>query len=68
LKKHLEAWSDGKDCTSGIDSFYEHYLNYKINNDDLKKFFTWNDAMDKARNISMSDYIPELDVCRKLIV
>ena len=67
-KETAVYWSDGKDCTSGIDSFYEHYLNYKINNDDLKKFFTWNDAMDKARNISMSDYIPELDVCRKLIV
>jgi MoaA/NifB/PqqE/SkfB family radical SAM enzyme len=66
-KKTILYSSDGKDCTSGIDAFYDHYLRYKINKDDLKKFFTWNDLMDKARNISMVDYIPELDACRNML-
>ncbi len=66
-KKTILYSSDGKDCTSGIDAFYDHYLRYKVNKDDLQKFFTWNDLMDKARNISMSDYIPELDACRTML-
>ena len=57
-------YSDGKDCKSGIDSFYDHYLTYKPDLDHLQKFFKWNDAMDKARNITMADFIPELDACR----
>jgi len=66
-KKTILYTSDGKDCTSGIDAFYDHYSRYKVNKDDLKKFFTWNDLMDKARNISMADYIPELDRCRTML-
>jgi hypothetical protein len=66
-KKTILYSSDGKDCTSGIDAFYDHYLRYKFNKDDLKKFFTWNDLMDKGRNISMVDYIPELDACRNML-
>jgi hypothetical protein len=60
-------FSDGKDCKSGIDSFYEHYKNYKLDKTHLEKFFTWNDAMDQARNIKLADYIPDLDNCRKLL-
>jgi len=60
-------FSDGKDCKSGIDSFYDHYKNYKLDKDHLKKFFAWNDIMDNARGIALADYIPDLDNCRKLL-
>ena len=60
-------FSDGKDCTSGIDSFYDHYQNYKPDLEHLKRFFAWNDRMDAARGIALRDYIPDLDDCRKLI-
>ena len=57
-------YSDGKDCKSGIDSFYEHYQTFKCDPEQLEKFFRWNDLMDNARNIELKDYIPELDACR----
>lgn len=57
-------YSDGKDCKSGIDCFYEHYSQYKPDPKKLEEFFRWNDLMDLSRNISMRDYIPELDACR----
>lgn len=60
-------FSDGKDCKSGIDSLYDHYKNYKLDKDHLKKFFAWNDIMDKARGIALVDYVPELDQCRSLV-
>jgi MoaA/NifB/PqqE/SkfB family radical SAM enzyme len=62
-KKTRLYWSDGKDCRSGIDSFYNHYQSYKPDKEHLKKFFDWNDKMDNARNIKMADYIPELAAC-----
>ena len=61
-------WSDGKDCRSGIDSILEHYkYGYEVDLEHLKKFFDWNDMMDKVRKIKMKDYIPELDECRELL-
>lgn len=62
-KKTRLYWSDGKDCRSGIDSFYNHYQSYIPDKEHLKKFFDWNDKMDNARNIKMADYIPELAAC-----
>lgn len=60
-------YNDGKDCKSGIDSFLEHYKSYDVDKEHLKKFFAWNDLMDRARNIKLKDYIPELDACREMI-
>ena len=33
----------------------------------LKKFFEFNDKMDRARDSRLGDYIPELEDCRKLV-
>lgn len=60
-------FNDGKDCKSGIDAFYKHYQNYTVNKEHLKKFFNWNDTMDRVRKIQMKDYIPDLDECRNML-
>ena len=60
-------YSDGKSLKTGIDSVYDHYLNYTPDLDHLKKFFKWNDKMDQVRNIELKDYIPELAECRSLL-
>jgi hypothetical protein len=33
----------------------------------LKEFFSYNDKLDKLRNVALNDYIPELETCRALI-
>jgi hypothetical protein len=33
----------------------------------LKEFFSYNDKLDKSRNVALDDYIPELETCRALI-
>ena len=60
-------FNDGKDCQSGIDAFYKHYQNYEVDLVNLKKFFHWNDTMDRVRKIRLKDYIPDLDECRHMI-
>jgi len=59
--------NDGKDCKSGINSFLKHYKQAKIDKQHLKKFFEYNDKMDRARNINLKDYIPELDATRRYL-
>jgi len=56
--------SDGKDCTSGIDSLLAHYESYQPEPEKVEKFFRWNDIMDSARNIKLKDYIPDLESYR----
>ena len=34
---------------------------------ELAKFFAYNDALDKSRNVKLIDYIPELEACRSYI-
>lgn len=51
-----------------VDSLIDHYTNH--HSVDLKKlsnFFYYNDTLDKHRGSSLSEYIPELEECRKLI-
>lgn len=61
--------SNGKSCKSGIDGLYEYYTNQPtFNKDDLKSFFDYNDQLDKVRGVKLSDYIPELEACRKYIL
>ena len=61
-------FSNGKSCKTTIDSLYNHYSNnpqcdLKL----LKEFFDYNDKLDKARNVRLIDYIPELEECRKFL-
>lgn len=60
--------SNGKSCKTAIDSIYNHYIkNPKCNIDDLRDFFSYNDQLDRARGVKLSDYIPDLEAGRALI-
>lgn len=62
-------FSNAKSCKTSIDSLYDHYSkNPQCNLNDLKKFFDFNDQLDRARNSRLGDYIPELEDCRKFIL
>jgi sulfatase maturation enzyme AslB (radical SAM superfamily) len=61
-------YSDGKSNQTCIDSLYTHYSNNPTPNlQHLKAFFDYNDQLDRARNVRLGDYVPELEACRKLI-
>lgn len=61
-------YSDGKSNKSVIDSLHKHYNNNpQCNVEELKKFFEFNDKLDKIRGSRLGDYIPELEDCRKYI-
>lgn len=60
--------ADGKSTKTGIESIYNHYTNNpECDLKSLKKFFETNDLLDQIRNISLRDYIPELEACRNLL-
>jgi hypothetical protein len=50
-----------------IDFIEKETLESEVDIGALEKFFNYNDALDKNRNIFLKDYIPELEECRKLI-
>ena len=51
-----------------VDDLYESYLKKpSLNIEKLTKFFYYNDTLDKHRGSRLSDYIPELEECRKYI-
>jgi len=59
---------DGKSVKSGIDSLIAHYSNNPVCDlTSLKQFFEYNDQLDRARNVQLADYIPELEECRKYV-
>ena len=62
--------TDGKSNRTTIDSIYNHYADPNFGYDPvaLKEFFVYNDKLDKARGSRLSDYIPELEACRSLII
>lgn len=60
--------SDGKSNKTAIDSLFEHYSsNPTFDADALRKFFEYNDQLDRARNSRLGDYIPELEAVRNLV-
>jgi sulfatase maturation enzyme AslB (radical SAM superfamily) len=68
-KKTKFYYKDGKSMKSTIDSLYNYYSSEpKIDLDSLKGFFEYNDQLDRARNVQLADYIPELEECRKYIL
>ena len=42
-------------------------MNKNTSRNKLKKFFEYNDILDKSRSSKLGDYIPELEACRKYI-
>lgn len=61
-------YTDGKSNRTAIDALLYHYSNDpKYNVQDLQAFFDYNDQLDRARNVRLGDYIPELEACRKLV-
>lgn len=61
--------SDGRSCTSTIDSLLDYYSNDPVlDREKLAKFFDYNDQIDRARDVSLVDYIPELDAGRKFLL
>lgn len=68
IKQTLLYYSDARSCKSTIDTLYNYYTNnpvcdYKV----LSKFFSFNDLLDRNRNMKLGDYIPELEAARKYI-
>lgn len=60
--------TDGKSNRTTIDSLLHYYQDTpKCNLQDLKDFFNYNDQLDRARNVRLLDYIPELEQCRQLV-
>jgi MoaA/NifB/PqqE/SkfB family radical SAM enzyme len=67
-RKSKIYYDNERDTKSLLDSLYKHYTSdYKVDYDKLKKFFEYNDILDKSRGSKLGDYIPELEACRKLI-
>lgn len=61
-------YMNGRSIKSMIDSLLDYYSdpNYKVDVDLLRKFYEFNDKMDRARGTKLGDYIPELEQGRKL--
>ena len=61
--------NDGKSNKTAIDELYDYYSNSpSFNLEHLSDFFKYNDQLDRARNSSLKDYIPELEECRKYLI
>lgn len=68
-KKTDRYHMNGRSVKSIVDAMYDHYNdpNYKVDLDQLKKFYEYNDKLDQLRNCRLADYIPELEDARKLL-
>ena len=61
--KTLDLYNTNIETKSLIDNFIKHYNNNPmINGIQLTEFFRFNKTLDKSRNISLKDYIPDLAV------
>jgi sulfatase maturation enzyme AslB (radical SAM superfamily) len=65
--KQLNSYKCDANFRSMIDFIEKETLESEVDIGALEKFFNYNDALDKNRNIFLKDYIPELEECRKLI-
>ena len=55
-------------CTAIVNGLYDYYTKKPICDlEKLSNFFYYNDILDKTRGSRLSDYIPELEKCRKYI-
>lgn len=63
--KDLKCYQNDLMLASVIDSIINHYTkNYKFDQDCFQKFLSFNDLLDKSRNVKLVDYIPELEKYR----
>jgi sulfatase maturation enzyme AslB (radical SAM superfamily) len=61
-------YSNGRSCKTQVDAMLDWYTNrYQLNVDKLKKFYEFNDQLDKSRGSLLADYIPELAQARSMI-
>jgi sulfatase maturation enzyme AslB (radical SAM superfamily) len=61
-------WHSERTTKSLVDSLFDYYTNpHEIDQDKLKDFFYYNDALDRFRNTKLGDYIPDLEVYRSHI-
>jgi sulfatase maturation enzyme AslB (radical SAM superfamily) len=67
LIKHSITYQTKTLFKNKIDYFITRIQTEPIDYDALKKFFTYNDALDASREVKLKDYIPELEACRELI-
>lgn len=67
-KKTKAYYNYARGTKSIIDVLYEHYSsNPQCDWKKLKKFFEFNDSLDRSRNSRLEDYIPELAEIQKKI-
>ena len=71
-KKTKAYWHNESGTTNLINDLYDFYGDEKNENtfdrEKLRKFFVYNDTLDKHRGSRLADYIPTLEQCRKHII
>lgn len=66
--KQTSAYKGNLAVRSKIDEYYKWFLaDPLIDIDKLRKFFEFNDLLDKSRGVKLIDYIPELEKCRNYL-
>ena len=65
--KSLDYYKKDETLCSQIDGLIAGMSSAPINTESLKHFFKFNDLLDKSRNISLKDYIPQLDYARDIL-
>ena len=61
-------YTNGRSIKGLVDLMVKHYSDpdYKVDVELLRKFYEFNDKLDKSRNCKLGDYIPELEEARNL--
>jgi len=66
--KQLKCYKNDGLLQSFIDALAIHYdRNHSVDIDKLKLFFEFNDKLDRSRNVTLKDYLPELEQARLLL-
>lgn len=65
--KTLSLYENDKVFASKVNMLEYQLLETNIDSVVLKKFFEFNDALDKSRNTYLKEFIPELEECRKYV-
>jgi hypothetical protein len=61
------CYNNGRNTENLVDEMINRYTKYDYDLNILTKFFEYNDALDRARNSRLIDYIPELEQARVLL-
>lgn len=66
--RNLNCYKNDYILSNFIDKLIEHYqTDFQVDLVKLSKFFEFNDLLDRSRNVKLINYIPELDVHRRLV-